>query len=213
MWPPIMALGWAIAIIVIYIAVRRIRSSIPEDRIPTLAVLAAGIFVAQMLNFPVVGGTTGHLIGATIATIIVGPWAAIIVISVVIIVQGLIFGDGGVLAMGLNLTNMAVVGVAVTWVVLRSTKRLRTEVSTFAAAWASIIVAAFVCALELSISHALAPDSYGIIWSISIPAMLGFHAVIGVGEGIITSGVVTYMLRVSPEIIQTSIRRAEVVPQ
>jgi len=212
-WPPIMALGWILAIVIITIAVRRVKGSIPSERMPTMAVLAAGIFVAQMLNFPIAGGTTGHLIGATIATLIVGPWAAIIVMSVIIIVQGLMFGDGGILALGLNLTNMAIVGVAVSWIVIKGAGRFKMEISTFVAAWLAVLAAATICAIELAISYAAAPDAYGIIWSISIPTMVGLHAMIGLGEGIITSSVMAYVLRVSPEIVQTSHRRVEAIAQ
>lgn len=202
MWPIILAVGWVFALIAISIAARKCASSVTNEKVPTMAILAAGIFVAQMLNFPIIGGTTGHLLGATLATLIVGPWAAIIVMSVVVIVQGLLFGDGGVLSMGLNLTNMAVVAIAASAVALRFTKGIRTEASVFAAAWLSVFAASLLCALELALSDLAAPGAYGIVWTISVPMMLGLNSIIAVGEGLITVSVAKYFLRVHPGLIR-----------
>lgn len=209
MAPLILAIGWIVALIVIGIVARKSSSRITNDRVPMMAVLAAGIFVAQMLNFPIVGGTTGHLLGATLAMMMVGPLAAIMVMSVVIIIQGLLFGDGGILAMGLNLTNMAIVAVVVGSIFLRFTKNLRTEVSIFTASWSSVFVASFICAIELAASNIIAPGSYGIIWSISIPTMVGLYSIIAIGEALITVSVAAYFLRVHPEIIHSSNRVPE----
>jgi len=209
MWPIIMAIGWGVAIFALAIALRKEKTTMTNEKVPTMAVLAAGIFVAQMLNFPIIGGTTGHLLGATLATLVVGPWAAIIVMSIVIIIQGFLFGDGGILAMGLNLANMAVVAVAVSAVVLRITKRIRTEVSVFSAAWCSVFVASLVCGLELAVSDMMAPGYYGITWTVSIPMMIGLHSIIAIGEALITISIATYFLRVYPGLMQNARRAPE----
>lgn len=200
MLPLLLGIGWVVAIVFLAISTKKAKQLLPEEKIPTMAVLAAGIFVAQMLNFPIAGGTSGHLIGATIATLIVGPWAAILVMSIVIIIQGLMFGDGGILSLGLNLTNMAVIGVIVSAIALRLLRnvKLRNEIPIFAAAWLAVFVAAVACAIELAISYALSDGLYGIVWSISLPAMLLSHAMIGVGEGIISVTVISYLSHIAP---------------
>jgi len=211
-WPGLLAAGWIVAIIMITLAVRKTAHRIPEEQIPTMAVLAAGIFVAQMLNFPIIGGTSGHLIGAVIATAMVGPWAAILVMSVVIIIQGLMFGDGGILALGLNLTNMAVVAVAGSWFIIGITRNIRIEFSVALAAWMSVFIASIVCAFELALSYSISPE-YGIIGMISIPTMTGLHAVIAIGEAAISTAVVAYLAHLSPDIVQSYVRKPEVALQ
>ena len=211
-WPPILVIGWVIALVAIAISIRKTTRHIPEDKIPTMAVLAAGIFVAQMLNFPIIGGTSGHLIGAAIATAIVGPWAAILIMSVVIIIQGLMFGDGGILSLGINLTNMAVTAVAVSWAIIRLMRNVKMDFSVAFSAWAAVFVASLICALELAFSYSMSPE-YGIIGTISIPTMAGFHAIIAIGEAAISTGVIAYLAHVSPEIVQSFERKAEVTTQ
>ncbi|MEM4262776.1 MAG: energy-coupling factor ABC transporter permease [Thermoplasmata archaeon] len=215
MLPLLLGIGWVIAIIALAVAVKKTKQLLPEDKIPTMAVLAAGIFVAQMLNFPIAGGTSGHLIGATIATVLVGPWAAILVMSIVIIIQGLMFGDGGILSLGLNLTNMAVIGVLVSAAVLGTVgrTRLRSEIPVFSAAWLAVFVAALACALELAVSSAISGGTYGIIWTISLPAMLISHAMIGIGEAAISVAVISYLSHVAPAMLHNFAPKEEVAAQ
>ncbi len=108
---------WVVSIIVIFFALHETNKTFKEKNVPLMGVLAAAIFAGQMLNFSVTGGTSGHLLGAAIATILLGPWAAILTMTVVVSVQALIFQDGGLLALGANIFNMAVVGVAVSYAV------------------------------------------------------------------------------------------------
>jgi len=215
MLPLLLGIGWIIAIAALAAAVRKTKQLLPDDKIPTMAVLAAGIFVAQMLNFPIAGGTSGHLIGATIATMLVGPWAAVLVMSIVIIIQGLMFGDGGILSLGLNLTNMAVIGVFVSAMILRAFGgvRLRSEIPVSSAAWLAMFTAAMACALELSISYAASGGVYGIIWTISVPAMLASHALIGIGEAVISVAVTSYLSHVAPAMLYTFAPKKEVAAQ
>ena len=109
MSPEVLILGWVLAVPVIAFAIWKLNKNIDERAIPFMAMLAAGIFIAQMLNFPVGGGTTGHLIGAALAVILLGPYAAIVVLTAILMIQCFVFGDGGITALGLNLVNMAVV--------------------------------------------------------------------------------------------------------
>ncbi len=183
---------WIISVVVIGFALKRVSQELDERQVPLMGVLAAAIFAGQMLNFTVAGGTSGHLLGAAIATILLGPWPAILVLTSVVSIQALIFQDGGLLALGANLFNMAVVGVAVSYMVYRTIYRVSGGknwgifVGGFVAAWLSIEIAALSCALQLAISGTSPAN-------ISVPAMGGIHALIGIGEGLITVGVLAFI--------------------
>jgi cobalt/nickel transport system permease protein len=183
---------WVVSIVVVGYALKRVSKDIGERKVPLMGVLAAAIFAGQMLNFAVAGGTSGHLMGAAIATILLGPWAAVLVMTSVVSVQALIFQDGGLLALGANIFNMGVIGVAVSYAVyttirkLAGTKSWGIFVGGFLAAWMSIFIASLAAALELAFSGTSPAN-------IAIPAMAGIHALIGVGEGLITFGVLAFI--------------------
>lgn len=183
---------WIISIVGIGYVLKRVSQELGERQVPLMGVLAAAIFAGQMLNFTVAGGTSGHLLGAAIATILLGPWPAILVLTSVVSIQALIFQDGGLLALGANLFNMAVVGVAVSYMVYRTIYRLAGGknwgifVGGFLAAWLSIEIAALSCALQLALSGTSPAN-------ISVPAMGGIHALIGIGEGLITVGALAFI--------------------
>lgn len=200
--PIIVGVGWIVAIIVIGIAFHAANRRLDERQIPVMGVLAAAVFVAQMLNFPVLGGTSGHLVGAALLAIILGPWTAIIVMLAILLVQGLMFGDGGLTALGLNVLNMAIVGSFVGWLCFQGLRRLNKEFAVFAASWLSVFFGAALCATELSLSFAISGGTHGIIDTIAFPAMLGYHALIGIGEGIISAGTFVFISRVSPEVLK-----------
>ena len=179
---------WMISIIAIAYSLKRVGEDLGERQVPMMGVLAAAIFAGQMLNFTVVGGTSGHLMGAAMATILLGPWAAILVMTTVVGVQALIFQDGGLLVLGANIFNMGIIGVAVSYFVYRTVHRSSAKgarwgvlVGGFAAAWASILIASLGVALQLALSGTSPAN-------IAIPAMGGIHALIGMGEGLITAG-------------------------
>ena len=192
---PVSILLWVIAIIVVSYALKRVSADLGERQVPIMGVLAAAIFAGQMLNFAVAGGTSGHLIGAALVTILLGPWAATLVLTCVITIQALIFQDGCLVVLGANIFNMAIVGVAVSYTTFRTLSRLFGKrpwgflLSGFLAAWASMEVAALGTALELSLSGTSPAN-------IAIPAMGGIHALIGIGEGLITVGALAF-LRIS----------------
>jgi cobalt/nickel transport system permease protein len=205
--PLVAATGWAEFLIVLGAAIFLSRSRIKERNLPRVAILSAGIFVAQILNFPIGGGTTGHLIGAALFAIMVGPALAVIGMSVVLLIQALMFGDGGVTALGLNALNMAIIAPLVGWGVytlidpmVKGRPRIGRWISVALAAWASVFVAAAACASELLVSYAISAGDYGIAANISVPAMLAYHAIIGAGEAAITVGLVSYLSSVSPEL-------------
>ncbi len=181
-------------------AVRRVNEELNERQVPLMGVTAAFIFAAQMMNFTVAGGTSGHLLGGALAAILLGPWAGMLVLTSVLAIQALLFQDGGLLALGANVFNMAVVGVLVGWVVYSGLKRIlgdrtwTTMVSGFAAAWLSVVLASLVAAAELAISGT-SP------WVVALPAMGLVHVFIGIGEGLITVGVVAFLRVTRPDLL------------
>jgi len=202
--PIVWGIGFLVAVPILILTFRKLGKQAGDEQIPFMAVLAAGIFAAQMLNFPVAGGTTGHLIGAALAAIFLGPIAAMAVLTVVIVIQSLFFGDGGITALGLNLLNMAVVAPLMAWVTYRGLQRRSGKTAIFAAAWISVFLAAFAAAIELSASFWLSGGVYGVTPWVSFPAMLGYHAIIGFAEGVITVGIWTFVSQVAPEITRAA---------
>ncbi len=224
--PLVAGLGWAEFMIVAAVATYMSGRRVKDKDLPRIAVLCAGIFVAQMLNFPVGGGTTGHLIGGALLAIMVGPVIAIVGMTVILLIQALMFGDGGLTAFGLNAVNMAVIAPLVGWGAYSLLRPLLSKgeaqpgkaftpgeaAAIGAGAWASVFVASAACAAELAVSHQISDGAYGIAATVSIPAMLGYHAVIGVGEAIITVGVAAYVLRVAPEMFKRPQETAKAAP-
>jgi cobalt/nickel transport system permease protein len=192
---------WILSIIVIAYSLKRVNRDLGERQVPLMGVVAAAIFAGQMLNFTVVGGTSGHLMGAALATILLGPWAAVLVMTTVVSVQALIFQDGGLLVLGANIFNMGVIGVAVSYFVYRTIQRLAGGKSWgifsggFLAAWASIFVASLAVALELAFSGTSPAN-------IAVPAMAGIHALIGIGEGLITAGALALIYATRPDLLK-----------
>lgn len=191
---------WIISVAAIAYALRRVNQELGERQVPLMGVLAATIFAGQMLNFTVAGGTSGHLMGAAIATILLGPWAAILVMTSVVGIQALIFQDGGLLALGPNIFNMGLVGVAVSYTIFSTVRKLAGDkswslmVGGFSAAWFSIEVAALGVALQLALSGTSPAN-------IAVPAMGGIHALIGIGEGLITIGALAFLYATRPDLI------------
>lgn len=189
---PVSMLYWVLAIGVIMLALGRVNRDLGEREVPVMGVLAAAIFAGQMLNFSVTGGTSGHLLGAALAAILLGPWAAVLVMTSVVSVQALIFQDGGLLALGANLFNMAIIGPFVSYFIYRvfqtvsRGQRWGIFGGGFTAAWASIMVAALSCALQLSLSGTSPAN-------IAFPTMAAVHVLIGTGEGLITLGALSFI--------------------
>lgn len=192
---------WAVAIVVVGYALKRVNADVGERQVPLMGVLAACIFAGQMLNFSVTGGTSGHLMGAAIGTILLGPWAAILVQTCVVGVQALIFQDGGLLVLGANIVNMGVIGVAVAYFAHRSLSKLLGKwsgglfASGFVSGWLSIVVASLACALQLALSG-VSPAN------IAIPAMAGIHMLIGIGEGLITAGALVFLKATRRDLVE-----------
>jgi cobalt/nickel transport system permease protein len=202
---PVAAGTTVLAIAGMAIAIRDVKNNLPERKVPLLGLAAAFIFAAQMLNFPVAAGTSGHLTGATLATVLLGPSAAVIVISAVLILQCLMFADGGITALGANIFNLAVVAPVVSYATYRFILGFGTSTNAepdlfkrllaiLIAAWLSIVVASVFCAFELALSNAAALQ-------LVLPAMSGVHMVIGLGEAAITAFVIANIIRLRPDLL------------
>jgi cobalt/nickel transport system permease protein len=191
----------ALSVIGLGYALRQIRKTNSARQAPLIGLTAAFIFAAQMLNFPVAGGTSGHLIGATLAVVLLGPFAAILAMSSVLILQCFMFADGGLTALGANIFNMAIVAPICAYVLYQTIIRLlgdnlRSQLTATAfAAWCSTVIASISCAGELAISGT-------INWGLAFPAMAGVHALIGIGEALITTLVVAAVVRLRPEMLE-----------
>ena len=184
-------------------AVTRARRTLDERSSLLMGISAAFIFAAQMLNFPVAGGTSGHLLGGALAAILLGPWVGSLVLTAVLAVQALLFQDGGLLALGANVLNMAVIGVFIGWAVHRAllavagTRRWGLTVGGFVAGWLSVVVASAAAALELAVSGTLPLN-------VALPAITLVHMLIGVGEGIITVAVLLFLQAARPDLLMSA---------
>ena len=193
----------ALAAAGIAVALADVRRTVPPRRVPLIGLAAAFVFAAQMLNFPVAGGTSGHLIGAVLAAVLLGPGAAVVVITAVLILQCLMFADGGLTALGANIFNMGIVAPGIGYAVYSlllpiAGKGLRGRLfATAFAAWVSTVAAAIACAGELALSGTVA-------WGVAFPAMAGVHALIGLGEAAITTLVVAAVARTRPDLLPSS---------
>lgn len=188
---------WAITAVVLAMAVSRSNKAIGEKQVPLMGIMAAFIFAAQMLNFPVAGGTSGHLLGGALAAITLGPWAGMLVMTAVIAVQALLFQDGGLLVMGANILNMGLVTAAIGYGLYRgvsnSSRGTKLAVAGVAA-WISVMAGALFTALQLWLSGTSQLQ-------VVIPAMLGVHALIGVGEAAITVAALAFILQTRPDLL------------
>lgn len=188
---------WAASAAIIGLAISKTNKALGEKQIPLMGVMAAFIFAAQMINFPVAGGTSGHLLGGAMAAIVLGPWAGMLVMTSVIAVQGLLFQDGGLVVMGANILNMGLVTAAVGYGLYRSASTQSTTVKlgvAGVAAWLSVMTGALLTSLELWLSGTSQLQMV-------IPAMLGIHALIGLGEALITVSALAFILRTRPDLL------------
>jgi cobalt/nickel transport system permease protein len=189
---PVAAVMWILTIAVLAVAVRRTNATLDEKAVPLLGVMAAFIFAAQMFNFQVIGGTSGHLLGGVLAAVLLGPWAATLVMACVIGVQALVFQDGGLVVMGANIFNMGVVGTLGGYTLYRVLARVlggeeRARIPAAGiAAWAAVVAGAACMAVELAISGT-AP------LAVTLPTMVGVHVVIGLGEALITMAALAFI--------------------
>lgn len=198
---PQAAVYWIIALIFLVLAVRWAKNEMNEDKIPLVAVLAAGIFALQGFNLPVAMGTSGHLVGGALAAIVLGsPFAAVFILTLVLIIQGFIFGDGGITTMGANIINMGVIGGFVGFYSFHGLKGVfkNTYASAGIAAWLACLIPSLACAVEMFIAGTF-PLVPGLM------AMGIYHAAIGIIEGIVTAIVIYLLAQARPDLVESSI--------
>jgi cobalt/nickel transport system permease protein len=187
-------------------SLRAVGRKLKERQVPLMGVLGAFIFAAQMLNFPIAGGTSGHLIGAALAAILLGPWAAVLIMTCVLIMQAFVFQDGGLLALGANVLNMGIIASFASYYLFRAvtlilgSNRRGLLVGGFVAAWSSVFLASIACAIELAVSGTSPLQ-------VALPAMAGIHALIGIGEGLATVAVLSFVLATRADLLELGQRR------
>ena len=197
--PEVAAGAGVVAVAAVGYGLRRAGRELDDRTVPLLGVTAAFIFAAQMLNFPVAGGTSGHLLGAALAAVLLGPWLACLVLAVVLITQAFLFADGGITALGANILNMGVVGALCVGALIAALRHVTSGRGAFLAvvgggAWLAVMAGAVVTSVELAMSGTvpLAP---------ALAAMLGVHALIGIGEAVITVAAVSAVLASRPDLV------------
>lgn len=204
---PVSLVSWIIAIGLVALSLNRVQAEYQERTVPLMGVCAAFVFAAQMINFPIPGGTSGHLVGGTLAGVLLGPWAGSLVVSVVFIVQAVLFQDGGLTVLGANILNMGLIGTfggyflykGIRYALGRNTWR-GTAIGTAVAAWVSVMVAAVIVAVQLALSGTVP-------LGVALAAMVFWHALIGIGEALITLVVVGFVWQTRPDLLFDPPRR------
>ncbi len=186
----------------VFVATRRVTLENSGRMIPIMGVMAAFIFAAQMLNFPVLGGTSGHLVGGALLGVLLGPMTAFLTMATVIVAQAVFMQDGGIVALGANLFNIGAMtsfsGYALYRVVAgNAADGRRISVAAFVAGWGSLMLSALCCAVELALAGAI-PLKTG------LAAMAGYHAIIGIAEGALTAAILAFLWRVRPDLTRLS---------
>ncbi len=191
---PISVLLWILSAAVLSYSLKKVADS-KNINTPLLGVISAAIFAAQMLNWPIPGGTSAHFVGGSLAGILLGPYAGSIAMASVVAIQAFLYGDGGLIALGANLWNMAVVNVFVGWYIFRVIERYSRFAGAFVSGWGGITAAAVFVGLEAGLSTAF---KYSVI--VAVSAMGLWHGLLGLIEGFITAGVVGYIHSSRPDI-------------
>ncbi len=207
---PISLITWVVAIALIIVSLKQVEAKYQERTVPIMGVCAAFIFAAQMINFPIPGGTSGHLLGGTLAGILLGPWAGALVVSVVFIVQAVIFQDGGITVLGANIVNMGLIGTFGGYYIYRAIRSTigrdswrGMAIATAVSAWASVFIASILTALQLALSGTVPLN-------VAISAMAFWHLLIGIGEALITLAVVSFIWRTRPDLLYGSANNRKV---
>jgi cobalt/nickel transport system permease protein len=191
-----------LAVILVGFALRQSRNQLKDKAIPLAGITAAFIFAAQMFNFPVAAGTTGHLLGGALAAILLGPSVGVVVVTIVVVVQALVFADGGLTALGYNVLNMAVIPAYGGYAVFRLLRRMLPQNTggvigaTGVAAWASVVMASIAFSIQW-LFGASAPIPFDDVFG----AMVGVHALIGFGEGVLSALTVGAVLASRPDLV------------
>jgi cobalt/nickel transport system permease protein len=168
--------------------------------VPLAGISAAFIFAAQMINFPIGGGTSGHFLGAMLACLLLGPSVGFWIMTLVLAMQCLLFADGGITALGANVLNMGIIGGIIPYAIFALIVKVLPKTkgsflaATFGVSWLAVVLAAFACSVELGVSGTIP-------FTVVIPVMTGFHVLIGLGDAVVTTAVLSYMLNARPDLV------------
>lgn len=207
------ALGGGVAVGTIAVCLRRTRDVLDDRQVPLVGLTSAFVFAAQMLNFPVAAGTSGHLLGGVLAAVLVGPWAGALAVSVVLVVQALLFADGGFSALGLNVVNMALIGALGGYLVFAAIRALlpKTKASVVAAAGVAAALAPTMAAIVFTAEYALGGNGAASLATVA-KAMIGVHLLIGIGEGAITAMTISAVMATRPDLVHGAAHLATPTP-
>ncbi|MFD8014738.1 energy-coupling factor ABC transporter permease [Streptomyces sp. NPDC058955] len=199
---PVSAAAGVVAAAAVAVSLRGARKELDEKIAPLAGLVAAFVFAVQMLNFPVAAGTSGHLLGGALAAILVGPWTGVLCIAVVLLMQGVLFADGGLTALGVNITVMGVVTVVTAHLVFRGLRLVlpRTRAGVTAATFVAALVSVPASAAAFTLIYAIGGTTEVPIGKV-LTAMLGVHVLIGIGEAVITMLTVGAVLAVRPDLV------------
>ncbi len=191
---------YVLSAIVIGICIYKIKKDgIDEKRVPIAGLVAAGIFAAQMLNWPIPGGTSAHFVGGAVAAIILGPFLGCIAMVSVVSIQALVFGDGGITALGTNIFSMAIVDVFVAYLIYKFLSKKNTKIAAFVAGWIGITLGAINTGIATGLSSTF---QYSI--STTVPVMGIWHGALGIIEGLITVAIISYIEKNRGDILYIS---------
>jgi cobalt/nickel transport system permease protein len=196
------AVAGVVAVAGLSVCAAKAAKTMDDRQVPMAGLAAAFIFAVQMLNFPVANGTSGHLLGGVLAAVLVGPWGGGLCVSVVLVVQGLLFADGGLSALGLNIINMALVGAwggYLAFVVLRAVAR-RTPGALIVCAGVAAGLAPVLAAMFFTVEYAVGGNGAASVSTVAA-AMIGVHVLIGIGEGILTGLTIGAVMAVRPDLV------------
>ncbi|MBP2337874.1 energy-coupling factor ABC transporter permease [Saccharothrix coeruleofusca] len=192
----------AVAVLGVGVALARARGDLDDRTAPMAGLVAAFVFATQMLNFPVLPGVSGHLLGGALAAILVGPWVGALCVTIVLVLQSLLFADGGVTALGANITNMALIGTAAGYLVALALRGLarRGKGGLAAVAFVSALVNTVLASAGFVVEYGVGGQG-GVGFGTVAAAVLGVHVLIGVGEGLITAATVTAVAAARPDLV------------
>ena len=189
---------WVLSVGILAWSWKKAQQTYTRSLTALLAILSAFVFAAQMINFPIAFGTSGHLVGGTFLAVLLGPYAAILSMTLVLGMQALFFADGGIVAFGMNAFNMAIIGGLSYFLIKLLTKKNNSQklfiASVFVSSWISVMIGALITSFEI------APAFSGGL-AVTLPSMMLLHGIIGIGEGAITTVLVTSIQRLNPTII------------
>jgi cobalt/nickel transport system permease protein len=196
---PVWVAAGAVSAAAVALSAARLGKNMEEKQVPLMGVVGAFIFAAQMVNFPIASGTSGHLGGGVLAALLLGPWAGTLIMTAILVVQALLFQDGGITALGANVLNMGILSCLLGFVLFRLLRRLLAGtrgalISAFITAWLMVVLSASLAAVQIALSGTIP-------LRLVLPAMAGVHALIGIVEGLITTAALAFLLRVRKDLV------------